>query len=336
VAESGFIQSGPNNTDRRNIKVTVRAWCNNNNQRIEVFYTQNADANPLTFNYIGSYRCNCGGRDGFDNPPVLRRFCSVSGNEVSVSFIMTLPTFPSLPTNMAIRARIQNSNNVQNAACYTGSAIYDHDDLVFTVQEPAYPLGFTCGVYNSSFQAPLCYGDGWCGTCNLVPCRDRVNDGRESPQGFFQCQNGGNEPNQPNTLFSSNPSLRCLDTNQNDPGQLDEQIRRINIKSLATSGKFEGGEYVEVSMLVACYPGDDQIIIAYGSGVTYSPTPVTNWRYITTIYCPQGGGGGRYWHNLSYTLKLDNVEGWHAVRAVLGWCSGCSSTQTDICHSLMT
>jgi hypothetical protein len=330
MAESGFIEPS------KNIKVTVRAWCNNNaQQRIDVLYTQNADTNPPTFTYLGSYRCDCNQNNGWGTgTPVVSgtNFCSRSGNETTISFLMTLPTVTP-PRKMAIRARIQNSNAWQTGACYTGSTIYDHDDLVFTVQNP--PSSFRCGVYNSSFQAPVCYGDGWCGTCNLVPCRDTVNDAAESPTGFFQCTNGGREPNQPNTLFSSNPSLRCLDTDQNDPGQLDEQIRRINIKSLATSGKFEGGEYVEVSMLVACYPNEDQIIIAYGSGVTYSPTPVTNWRYITTIYCPQSGNQ-RYWHNLSYTLKLDNVEGWHAVRVVLGWCEGCSSTQTGICPSFFS
>jgi hypothetical protein len=329
MAESGFIEPS------KNIKVTVRAWCNNVNQRIDVLYTQNADVNPPTFTYLGSYRCDCNQNNGWGAPVVSGTvLCSQSGNETTISFLMTLPPVTP-PRKMAIRARIQNSNAWQTGACYTSGAagaIYDHDDLVFTVQNP--PSSFTCGVYNSSFQAPVCYGDGWCGTCNTVPCRDTVNETAESPTGFFQCANGGNEPNQPNTLFSSNPSLQCLDTNQNDPSSLDEQIRRINIKSLATSGKFEGGEYVEVSMLVACFPGDDQIIIAYGSGVTYSPTPVTNWRYITTIYCPQGGTL-RYWHNLSYTLKLDNVEGWHAVRAVLGYCPGCP-TQTGICPSSMT
>jgi len=36
---------------------------------------------------------------------------------------------------------------------------------------------------------------------------------------------------------------------------------------------------------------------------------------------------------LHYTLRLDNVEGWHAVRAVLGRCPGCA-TQTGICPSM--
>jgi hypothetical protein len=139
--------------------------------------------------------------------------------------------------------------------------IEDNDDLVFTVQNP--PSSFVCGVYDSNFKAPVCYGDGWCGTCNSVPCRDTTGDSAESPAGFYNC--GGNEPNQPNTLFS-----QCQDTSENTDGSLDEQIRRINIKSLAPSGKFEGGELVEASLLVACR-SDDQIVIAYASGVTYSP-----------------------------------------------------------------
>jgi hypothetical protein len=110
------------------------------------------------------------------------------------------------------------------------------------VQNP--PSSFTCGVYNSSFQAPVCYGDGWCGTCNLVPCRDSVNNTAESPSGFFQCPSGGNEPNEPNTLFSQcSDLLGPADTTRNS---LEDQIRRINIKSLAPSGKFEGGENVEI------------------------------------------------------------------------------------------
>jgi hypothetical protein len=99
---------------------------------------------------------------------------------------------------MAIRARIQNSGAQDRYSCCKrhrllilreGSTIYDHDDLVFTVQNP--PSSFRCGVYNSSFQAPVCYGDGWCGTCNTVPCRDTVNDAAESPTGFFQCTGSG-------------------------------------------------------------------------------------------------------------------------------------------------
>jgi hypothetical protein len=202
------------------------------------------------------------------------------------------------------------------------TTIEDNDDLVFTVQNP--PSSFTCGIYESNFKAPVCYGDGWCGTCNAVPCRDTTSDSAESPDGFYNC--GGNEPNQPNTLFS-----QCQDTSENTAGSLDEQIRRINIKSLAPSGKFEGGELVEASLLVACR-SDDQIVIAYASGVTYSPTQLANWRYLTTISCPYSAPI-TYWYNLHYTLRLDNVEGWHAVRAVLGRCPGCA-TQTSICPSM--
>jgi hypothetical protein len=61
VAESGFIQSGPTAAQQRNIKVTVRAWCNNTNQWIDVWYTQMQMSNPPTFTYIGSMRCGCGG-----------------------------------------------------------------------------------------------------------------------------------------------------------------------------------------------------------------------------------------------------------------------------------
>jgi hypothetical protein len=347
VAESGFIESGPTSAQQRSIKVTVRAWCNNADQWIDVFYTSDADS--PTFTYIGSMRCGCGGgRDrcnggacqGFSNPPVFRRFCSTTGRpgETTVNFIMTLPTVSSLPRNMAIRARIQNSGDRQMGACYTSGdvgAIYDHDDLVFTVQNP--PSSFTCGVYNSSFQAPVCYGDGWCGTCNLVPCRNTVNDAAESPPGFFQCPNGtspgtGIEPNTPNTLFS-----QCQDGTDNRNGNLEDQIRRINIKSLAPSGKFEGGENVEILWLVTCdRNSNSEMILAYTSGVTYSPSPVTNWRYITTVQCPEGGVED-YWYNMSYVLRLDNVEGWHAVRVVDGRClaaNGCVSPVTgDICPS---
>jgi hypothetical protein len=349
VAESGFIQSGPNaSTDRRSIKVTVRAWCNDTtNQWIDVLYTQNADS--PSFTYIGSMRCGCGGGregcnggacPGFSNPPVLRRFCSVSGNETSVNFIMTLPTVSPLPRNMAIRARIQNSGDRKMGECYNPNdptKIYDHDDLVFTVQNP--PPSFTCGVYNSSFQAPVCYGDGWCGTCNLVPCRDTVNDAAESPKlanndaAFFQCQNGGNEPNQPNTLFS-----QCLDDDGRDNrnGNLEDQIRRINIRSLATSGKFEGGENVEILWLVTCdRNSNSEMILAYASGVTYSPSPITNWRYITTVQCPEGGVND-YWYNMSYVLRLDNVEGWHAVRVLDGRNPSTTPVTGDICPSSYT
>jgi hypothetical protein len=152
---------------------------------------------------------------------------------------------------MAIRARIQNSSDWQTGACYTGSTIYDHDDLVFTVQNP--PSSFTCGVYNADFQAPVCYGDGWCGTCNLVPCRGTINDRAESPAGFFQCPTG-------------------------------------------------------------TFPGR---------------------RYLTTLRC----SGGPDWYILRYTFRLDNVEGWHAVRVVEGYCASggvpCAPA-TSICPSEYT
>ena len=150
----------------------------------------------------------------------------------------------------------------------------------------------------------MCYGDGWCGTCETVPCRDTVDDTAESPTGFFYCTNGGNEPNPPNTLFSNNPSLRCLDTNQNDPNQLDEQVRRINVRSLDPSGQFKGVSLVEVSFLLPCYTSNDQIVLAYGSGVTYSPSPITKCRYIATLYCQQGGVIIT-WEVLNYILQLD-------------------------------
>jgi hypothetical protein len=362
VAESGFIESGPTSAQQRNIKVTVRAWCNDTNQWIDVWYTSNADSNPPSFTYIGSMRCGCGGgRDkcnggacqGFSNPPVFRRFCSTTGRpgETTVNFIMTLPTVSSLPRNMAIRARIQNSGaqgDLNTAACCTSSStdcssergnqvptIYDHDDLVFTVQNPS--SSFTCGVYNSSFQAPVCYGDGWCGTCNLVPCRDTVNDAAESPSGFFRCPGSGTaadpyrEPNQPNTLFS-----QCQDGTNNKNGNLEDQIRRINIRSLAPSGKFEGGENVEILWLVTCdRNSNSEMILAYASGVTYSPSPITNWRYITTVQCPEGGVDD-YWYNMSYVLRLDNVEGWHAVRVVDGRNPSTTPVTGDICPSSYT
>jgi len=331
LSETGFIQPS------KNIEVVVRAWCNSNNQWIDIFYTDNADANAPIFEYIGSARCGCGGGvdgcgggacKGFSAP--VSRYCSSSGNETVVDFVMTLPSISAdqIPRKMAIRARIQSSGAEQNIACYTLSSIYDHDDLVFFAQNP--PPSFTCGVYDSSFKAPVCYGDGWCGTCNTVVCRDNVGDLAESPPGFFQCSNGGNEPNQPNTLFS-----QCQDTGENEKNSLDEQIRRINIKSLAPSGKFEGGQLVEISILAVCDVNRDQIILAYGSGVTYFPSQITNWRYISTVRCPTPKGkrliSGAYWNNLSYTLRLDNVEGWHAVRVIVFRCSGCDTITGDIC-----
>jgi hypothetical protein len=662
LSESGFIEPG------KNIKVFVRAWCNNTNQWVDVITSPNPDAASPTFSYLGSVSCDCG-FSGWTSSSIVGsvvcgRVASGSGFEVSIRFTITLPTVLG---KMAIRARIQNSNAAQTGGCYTTSLIRDHDDLVFTIQNP--PSGFSCGGYNSSFQAPVCYGDGWCGTCNTVICRDTVNDPKESPQGFSQCPNGGNEPNSPNTLFSQcsdgsgndhfvvtqtsftwvnayscriigaqgvgtnldDPSddtlegnvssacagtricgidSKCQDAHSDPPpvnktyddctyqenmpftfpfygqnfsrvcinsngliyfttgtcspgwkdfghpsakgpnysiavvwkdldpltaisdeycgagfgcgncsglclccyedghygelhgfgsvfkknrsglpcptdasrtcrslvitwyelpdfnvigdssdlcgegsrdwcatdcpcnpdcgtyggctleggdpdnscrkacqccvdacrtrfgtykGQvgnrntfqvilwedgtidinvkkytstsqsaymflkknssnyrvlnvgagissntsyriyplggdtddklLDEQVRRINVKSLAPSGKFEGGELVEVSALVPCYTKNDQIILAYGSGVTYSPSAITNWRYLDTISCPEGSATTD-WHVMRYTFRLDNVEGWHAVRVVQVYCNNCSPIRDNICPYL--
>jgi hypothetical protein len=246
---------------------------------------------------------------------------ALSGEEIQDLYNYYGYTTTNYPGRVLVR-KFASPEPTASVGAEEETTIEDNDDLVFTVQNP--PSSFSCGAYDSNFQAPVCYGDGWCGTCNAVPCRDSTADSAESPSGFYNC--GGNEPNQPNTLFS-----QCQDTSENTPNQLDEQIRRINIKSLAPSGKFEGGELVEVSLLVACR-SDDQIVIAYASGVTYSPTQLANWRYVTTIYCPSGAPV-TYWYNLHYTLRLDNVEGWHAVRAVLGRCPGCA-TQTSICPSM--
>ncbi|MFZ8804970.1 MAG: S8 family peptidase, partial [Candidatus Calescibacterium sp.] len=92
MAESGFIQSGPTATDRRNIKVTVRAWGNNPDQWIDVFYTSDANANPPIFELLGSYRYDCGASEGWEAPVVPGTVtCSRSGNETTISFLMTLP-----------------------------------------------------------------------------------------------------------------------------------------------------------------------------------------------------------------------------------------------------
>jgi hypothetical protein len=316
LAESGFFEP------RKRVKLIIKIFCFGE-MYVDVL-TGIVYGSSTTFWYVGSVVFTGGSR------------CAAAGEE---KVIIGSPTLPDVPpgTVMVVRARIQNSGNVQNTACYTASTVYDHDDLIFTVQEPAYPLGFTCGVYDSNFKAPVCYGDGWCGTCNLVPCRDTINDAAESPAGFFQCPNGtfpgsGTEPNQPNTLFS-----QCSDGTGINAGTLDEQVRRINIRSLAPSGKFEGGELVEVSVLVPCklyrqgqtlYTGD-QVILAYGSGVTYSPSPITNWRYLDTMLC--GEDDTPRWYVLRRTFRLDNVEGWHAIRAVQIWCPGCSPVTGDIC-----
>jgi hypothetical protein len=313
LSQEGFIQPG------KNIKVTVRSWCNNYADFIDIFFTDNADS--PSWQYIGSCRCGVSGsfvsQGSF--PGLVSSVC-VRYNYLEFAHIIL--TLPNATGKMAIRARVQNSNSSQTLSCYVSSAVYDHDDLVFEVQNP--PSSFTCAVYNSSFQAPVCYGDGWCGTCDLVPCRDTVNDTAESPTGFFQCANGGNEPNQPNTLFSG-----CSDRSEDNSGYLDEQIRRINVKSLAPSGKFEGGQPVEVSMLVSCTSGT-QIVLAYASGVTFAPYQSANWRYLDTIRCPTSPLNQRTWNVVDYNFRLDNVEGWHAVRGVIFRCPGCG-TISGIC-----
>ena len=316
LSQSGFIEPG------QNIKVTVRAWCNNYADFIDIFFADDADS--PNWQYVGS--CKCGISGSFINtgsfPGLVSSICvwySLAYNEFA-HFILTLP---NVSRKMAIRARIQNSGSWRDLPCYTSSSVYDHDDLVFTVQNP--PSSFTCGVYDPNFQAPVCYGDGWCGTCELVPCRDNVNDYAESPTEFFQCPNGGNETNQPNTLFSG-----CADANDNDPNLLDEQIRRINIRSLSPSGKFEGGQSVEVSMLVSCTAGT-QIVLAYASGITFTPYQSANWRYLTTILCPTSPLNQRTWNVIDYTFRLDNVEGFHAVRGVIFRCQGCSAVVGNVC-----
>jgi hypothetical protein len=108
MSESGFIQSGPSAGDRRNIKVTVRAWGNNPDQWIEVFYTPDANAGSPGFVGLGSYRWDCGSSAGWGSPVVPGTvMCSRSGNETTVSFLMTLPAVTP-PRKMAIRARIIN------------------------------------------------------------------------------------------------------------------------------------------------------------------------------------------------------------------------------------
>ncbi|MFZ8804242.1 MAG: S8 family peptidase [Candidatus Calescibacterium sp.] len=145
LAESGFIEPG------KNIKVFVRAWCNNTNQWVDMLTSPNPDAASPTFLYLGSWRCDCGASNGWTSSSIVGsvvcgKVASGSGYEVSIRFVITLPTVLG---KMAIRARIQNSGAAQTAGCYTTSSIRDHDDLVFTIQNP--PSGFSCGVYNSSF-----------------------------------------------------------------------------------------------------------------------------------------------------------------------------------------
>jgi len=316
LSQTGFIEPGSN------IKVTVETFCNNYNQYIDVFFADDADS--PSWQYIGS--CQCGKTGSFVNvgsfAGLITSTCIwySTAYQETVNFILTIPSSIVPPKKVALRARIQNSNSYQTSPCYTSSSVYDHDDIVFTVQNP--PSDFSCAVYNSYFSAPICYGR-WCGTCNLSPCRGNVSDSAESPPGFYQCSSGGNEPYQPNSVFS-----QCQDTSENDSGLLDEQIRRINIKPLG--GDFRGGQNAEVSILSACNSNNNsQIVIAYASGVTFSPYQSANWRYVGTILC--NAGSKRDWMNFNYIIQLDNVEGWHAIRVVEFRCPGCSAVQNNIC-----
>jgi len=121
LSQEGFIQPG------KNIKVTVRSWCNNYADFIDIFFTDNADS--PSWQYIGSCRCGVSGsfvsQGSF--PGLVSSVC-VRYNYLEFAHIIL--TLPNATGKMAIRARVQNSNSSQTLSCYVSSAVYDHDDLV--------------------------------------------------------------------------------------------------------------------------------------------------------------------------------------------------------------
>ncbi len=322
MAESGFFEAA--RSIQQAVKVTIRAYCRAANDFIDILYTENADQVNPTWTHFGSARCNQDPGQFYGE----NFYCTTTngGWKTCTARILLSPNLPA-GRSVAVRARYQNSNSGQTGACYTGSTVRDHDDLVFKIQ--SLPSSFQTAVYHSVFRAPICTDTqrGWCGTNGIARCRNTTVISGENVPGFMNCGAGTatnpSEPNTPNTIYNS-----CSDTNQDDGNSKDEEVRRVNVKSLAASGKFEGGELVEVSALVFCFPSADQIIFLYASGVTTDTTNV-NWRHINTAFCP-AGGNFREPFILNTTLTLDNAEGWHAVRTVVIWASG-APPQTSAC-----
>ncbi|MCX7734975.1 MAG: S8 family serine peptidase, partial [bacterium] len=322
MSESGFFEA--NRPIQQVVKLTVQAYCSAANHTIDILYTTDATATTVSWTYFGSAGCN-------QNPGTATFYCNTVGGgggwKTCVAFV-TLPA--NLPANraIAIRARYQSTNAANNTACFNTPAVRDHDDFVFKIQ--ATPASFQCATYNSALLAPICSDStkGWCGTCGIARCRNTTVTSGENLAGYQNCGAGTpanpSEPNTPNTIYNG-----CADTPEDDSGLKDEEIRRVSIKSLATSGNFEGGQLIEISALAFCYPAADQIIFHYASGVTTS-SPNVNWKHVGTIFCPTSGSSNREPFIFTSTQQLDNAEGWHAIRSIIIYAPG-ASAQNGIC-----
>jgi len=278
MSESGFIKPA------ENIKVIVKAWCKTAAQWIDVLYTQNADMNSPTFTHLGSYRCDCGQSYGWGAPVLAgSNTCSRSGNETTISFLMTLANATG---NMAIRARVQHSNSQQTVTCYTASTIYDHDDLVFTVQNPPSFLSTNCAVYDSTWKVPRCNGEvNNCSTCDLVESRDNISL--------------KSEQNTPNAWNSS-----CLD------GTSGKWYSSRSIEEIAlttTASYFSPSFQISVTVRVFCSSAADYVHLYVSAGIS----PIS-WSPVGSAQCT---GSDRV-EDKKFTFT-PSVEDWYVIRAVV-------------------
>ncbi len=288
LSETGFF------TPNSRVKISAKVFCygqghpGQNNDFVTIFYNN-------TLGWSSVKQCTC----------------DVNTNGYISGTCAGEHVLSNVAGNHIFRAKV--GHNVDDTTtCESSNALVDHDDLVVPVDNP--PSDFSCGSYDAGFKTVVCPADSvWCGTCSLVKCRDDVdgisgkndNTYEEDVPGLTGCSGSGGEPigepNRPNTVFSG-----CSD-GTGDTAEKDEEVRSINVKSLS-GGRFEGGQLVEVSFLGYCWSTDNKFNISYASGITTSSSTV-NWRYLNTIDCPAGG-----WHRMRYTFRLDNVEGYHAVR----------------------
>ncbi len=164
--------------------------------------------------------------------------------------------------------------------------------FTMTPEDPVY------AEYNATTGAPKCESSTspCIANSSLLKSRDSINV--------------QSEPNAPNTIDS------CTD-GSSGTYQTDESIENITVTDLNGS-TFNGGDTVQVDVWAYCYNdgSSDNINFVYTNN-TDSPS----WRVVGYINpCPAGG-----FQKVSKNFTLDDVRGYHTVRAIIQY-SGSTST----------
>ncbi len=136
--------------------------------------------------------------------------------------------------------------------------------------------------------------------CSESPC---VAD--ESLIGGRDNIDWGNEPNQPNTI-----DIRCKDGIAGVYKQ-DESIESISVENL-NGGRFGQGDAVKVNVKVYCWGPYDKLNLVYQNE--------DKIKVLESVNC----NGEQQFEEFNFNVTLDNVDGYHVIRASFVYGGGLS------------